>query len=111
MARPVTTPRAADSQPRQRRRRQVGLEAGHAVPADDGVVRRAGGQLQPIAGHEVDGLVAIGQAEADRARRAHQHLVVAVGMGGVAVARAVRPGSGVETLGPQARGGIGGRHG
>ena len=72
---------------------------------------RAGGQLQAIAGHEVDGIVAIGQAEPDRTRRAHQHLVVAVGVGGVAVARAVRPGPGVEALGPQARGGIGGRHG
>ena len=44
------------------------------------VVRGAGGQLQAIAGREVDGLAAIGQAEADRARGAHQHLVVAVVM-------------------------------
>ena len=68
------------------------LEAGHAARADDGVVGETGGQLQPVAGLEVDR--SVWQPEADRAGGHDDDLVVAVVVRAVPIARPVGPGPG-----------------
>ena len=95
LARPSPLPCRPMREPRQRAPRAGAPRGRSRRPRPDHrVVRRCpAGRSRRSPGREVDGIAAVGQAEPDRARRAHQHLVVAVGVGGVAIARAVRPGA------------------
>ena len=79
----------------------MGLEAGDPVGAHQRVVRRAGDQFQAIALGEVDR--AASHPEPDAARGNDDDLVVVVVMRPIPIARTVRPGTGLETLGDEAR--------
>src|SRR5438132_982073 len=80
---------------REARRREMRLETGHAGGADTGVMRRPGRQVEAIADLERDGAAAR-DAERDRPGDDCDHLVVAVLVSGVPIARAVRPRRRVE---------------
>src|SRR6478735_877230 len=84
--------------PLERPGREVGLEAGYAKTADSGVMGGAGGQLQPVAGVQIERLSGRRESEPDRAALDDDDLVVAVLMGRVPVARTVRPRPRVEAL-------------
>jgi ornithine cyclodeaminase/alanine dehydrogenase-like protein (mu-crystallin family) len=77
------------------------LEAGHPSAPDEGVVRGAGRQLEPVTGNEVVGVATRRKAEADRPGGHHDHLVVAVVVRAVPVVRPVPPGGRGEALVPE----------
>src|SRR6187397_73478 len=77
--------------PLERPRWEVGLEAGYAMTANDGVMGGASRQLQAVARLKLERLAGRREAEPDRAALDHDDLVVAVLVGCVAIARTVRP--------------------
>src|SRR6188508_1350888 len=84
--------------PLERPRWEVGLEAGYAMTANDGVMRGPSRQLQAVPYGEIDRLAPRGKPEPDRAALDDDDLVVAVLVSRVAVARTVRPRPRVEAL-------------
>jgi len=86
---------------RQRARREMRFQAGHATWADERVVPGAGGQLEPVALSELDGGAVVRQPELDRPVPDGDHLVVAVLVSAVPVARPVRPRGRVKTFRPK----------
>ena len=82
----------------------MALEAGAAVRADDRSVRRPGGKDEAFARPQLDGHGLRTDEERDRARGAQQQLRVAMLMGGISIARAVRPGIRLDALRPEATG-------
>jgi len=82
----------------------MGLEARDTQTTDDGIVARVGGQVEAVPDAQLDGPIKIGQAETDRSALDHEHLVVRMVVGAVAVMRTVRPRSGIQSLGAEAGG-------
>jgi alanine dehydrogenase len=79
----------------------VCFKTGDSIGANDRVVGRTGRQLQPIAGDKIVAAAGHREAEADRSGGHHDHLVIPVVVGPVAIMRAVPPGGGIEALGTE----------
>ncbi len=82
----------------------MGLEARDAVPPHAGVMADPGGQLEAIAAGELLRFAHRRQPERDRARFDDDHLVVAMLVGVVSIARTVGPAGRVGALGEEAVG-------
>src|SRR4029079_4853007 len=93
--------RSSALRPLERPRWEVGLEAGYAMTANDGVMRGASRQLQAVPDRQIHRLARRREPEPDPAALDDDDLVVAVLVRGVAVARTVRPRPRVEALVPQ----------
>ena len=74
------------------------LKTRNAGRPHERVMRRPGGQLEPITGDELDGFSARGQTELDRPSLDGDDLVVPMLVRRVALARAIAPAARVETL-------------
>src|SRR6188472_3554181 len=89
--------------PLERPGREVGFEAGYAKTANDGIMDGPGRQLQAVPRLKLDRLAGRREPERDRAALDDDDLVIAVLVGCVAVARAVRPRPRIEALVAQPR--------
>src|SRR6187402_2723047 len=90
--------RSSAQWPLERPRWEVGLEARYPKSADRGVMGGAGGQLEPIALLERDRRAGRREPEPDRAPLDDDHLVIAVRVRRVSVARSVGPGPRLEAF-------------